>query len=343
MKYLQQFVTEFEYLMIDMKSTNHAIFFDQVNTHHVEDSIWAHTCMVFQQARQRNDEILDVTALFHDIGKCYCYEDKEDGKRRFSNHEGRSFFESLSCVSRMFNGDIEKTIKVLFNVANHGNLYRSKGLEDFKLKMSVFSKEYVTSLIAFVKCDFMGRITFDNKSFDLYNEVNNFYKEHDVVKTNVDYDRTMYVLIGLPGSGKSTFIQGTDCDVISRDEFIESMGEGDTYNEKFNNVDQEEVDKVFNRAYVDILRGDNDVIIDKTNLSKKSRRRFVADAKQRNMKKVAIISATSISECIERNTTRDGKNIPDYVISGMANRFTFPMGDEFDEVKIMINDKVYDM
>ena len=93
MTYILTFMEKYPDLVSLMKATEHNSSF------HAEGSVWTHTCMVYNYCRQTHpdNKILALTALLHDIGKCYVGFE-ENGKTRFTGHEGYSTFLAISIL-----------------------------------------------------------------------------------------------------------------------------------------------------------------------------------------------------------------------------------------------------
>lgn len=144
---------------------------------------------------------------------------------------------------------------------------------------------------------------------------------------------TLYTMVGLPGSGKSTFSKNhAECVVVSTDEIrAELFGDASV---------QAKSDEVFRIAFQRIaenLKNGKDVIFDATNVSVKSRKssfRF-------NAKHVAVYVSTDVAECKRRNANRDRK-VNENVIDRIASRLVIPTKAEgFDEI-IVIWEKLLD-
>lgn len=146
-----------------------------------------------------------------------------------------------------------------------------------------------------------------------------------------------YQLIGVPGSGKSTWIKNQvwakDCVVVSTDNHVENhaKAEGKTYNEVFENFMPTAVQLMADDVVKAREQG-KDIIWDQTSMSIASRR------KKFNMlpdyEHIAVVFATpEAGELARRLASRPGKNIPDRVIKSMLHNFDIPTEDEgFKEV-----------
>lgn len=150
---------------------------------------------------------------------------------------------------------------------------------------------------------------------------------------------SLWMLIGVPGSGKSTYRQTlpADATVLSTDDRIETVAvtAGKTYNDVFrDHISQAEKD-MYQAAMQAFARGD-DVIWDQTNLTKKTRAKkliMVPDEYQ----KIAVYFPTPDSDELKRRLdSRAGKTIPANILMGMASQLQKPSRDEgFDEIKVV--------
>lgn len=151
--------------------------------------------------------------------------------------------------------------------------------------------------------------------------------------------KTVYMLIGLPGTGKSTWIQNIKFDpdtyrVISSDDHIEAEARRQqrTYNDVFRGyiktatrLMNQDLQKAFD---------DNVKIIfwDQTNLTRKARQpkiRAIPD----DYKKVAVYIQPHIPEWLRRLRSRTEKTIPTEVLANMVKTLEPPSTDEgFDQI-----------
>lgn len=148
-----------------------------------------------------------------------------------------------------------------------------------------------------------------------------------------------YQLIGVPGSGKSTWIANQDwaidIPVVSTDNFVEKYAEsqGKTYSEVFDEYMPIAVKLMANQAA--ICQANNlDVIWDQTSTTLASRKRkFNA---LRNYEHIAVVFKTpEKDELARRLASRPGKSIPDHVMNKMIKYFEMPTEDEgFTEIWI---------
>jgi predicted kinase len=149
-----------------------------------------------------------------------------------------------------------------------------------------------------------------------------------------------YQLIGVPGSGKSTWIDTQDwalsCAKVSTDKWIEIYAKevGKTYSEVFADFMPTAVDLMAKEVVAAREMG-RDIIWDQTSVSVKSRKRkfqMLPDYQH-----IAVVFTTpEHKELMRRLMNRPGKDIPDHVIASMIASFEMPTQDEgFSEIRVV--------
>jgi len=142
----------------------------------------------------------------------------------------------------------------------------------------------------------------------------------------------VYVLIGVPGSGKSTWISqqewAKNCVVVSTDDFVEDYARecGSTYNEVFDDYMPTAV-KLMTDKVVRAREAGKDIIWDQTSTTVKSRKRkfnMLPDYEH-----IAVVFPTPEKEELARRlASRPGKNIPNHVMRTMIDGFEMPTEEE---------------
>ena len=148
---------------------------------------------------------------------------------------------------------------------------------------------------------------------------------------------TVYVLVGVPGSGKSTWIQNQDwardCVVVSTDAFVEqeAQRQGRTYNEVFDDYMPTAV-KLMADQVVEAREAGQDIVWDQTSTTVASRKKKFNMLP--NYHAVAVVFPTPEPAELERRlASRPGKSIPWNVMQGMISGFKTPTEQEgFDEI-----------
>lgn len=146
-----------------------------------------------------------------------------------------------------------------------------------------------------------------------------------------------YQLVGVPASGKSTWIKNQDwskdCAIVSTDMWVELEAErvGKTYSEIFDEYMPHAVKLMAN--HVELARDKGmDIIWDQTSTSVKARARKFNMLP--NYEHIAVVFKTPEKEELARRlASRPGKNIPEHVMRSMIENFDVPTEDEgFKEI-----------
>jgi predicted kinase len=147
----------------------------------------------------------------------------------------------------------------------------------------------------------------------------------------------LHVLIGLPGTGKSTLTEKIadlpNIFVYSTDALIEEYAAamGWSYNFAFEKYVAQATKRMDEMLATAIAEG-KDVIWDQTNVAAKKRRSIVAKFPKNYFKEAIVITPPTLEEDVAeweyRLANRPGKVIPDFVMNSMKNNFTYPTADE---------------
>jgi predicted kinase len=146
-----------------------------------------------------------------------------------------------------------------------------------------------------------------------------------------------YQLVGVPASGKSTWIKSQDwalgLTIVSTDAFVEdyARAQGKTYSEVFVEYMPTAVNLMAEQVVFAREHG-HDIIWDQTSTTVKTR------ARKFNMlpdyEHIAVVFKTpKKDELARRLASRPGKNIPDFVMQNMIENFEMPSEEEgFKEI-----------
>lgn len=149
---------------------------------------------------------------------------------------------------------------------------------------------------------------------------------------------TLYVLVGVPGSGKTTWTahQKFDWDktvIVSTDRYVEQYARsvGKTYNEVFKDFMPTAVEMMTVTAR-QAFKDDKDVVWDQTSTTVKTRARKLRMAPE-HYTKIAVVFDVPRPELHAKFLDRPGKTIPEEVLCDMINKFAYPTVDEgFDRI-----------
>ncbi len=149
---------------------------------------------------------------------------------------------------------------------------------------------------------------------------------------------TIKILIGPPCSGKTFYVNKNALSnevVISRDAIIMELHPDLNYTEAYRVCNQKDVNRIFKERFDECVANGVSIIIDKTNLTSKTRKKLLAKVSV-DYTKIAILFDWDKKILLERNIKRnieEGKFISDKVFEDMINSFV-PIKDieGFDKV-----------
>ncbi len=134
--------------------------------------------------------------------------------------------------------------------------------------------------------------------------------------------KTAYIMMGIQGSGKSTFCAKYLSDVIRI------------------NLDTLHTRNKESLLIVDCQIKGVDYVVDNTNPTREDRARYILPAKNAGYHVVGYFMQSRLQECIRRNDLREGKaRIPSKAIAMTSNKLEMPSRSEgFDELYFVKND-----
>ena len=385
------FQVEYTNLANQMKASDHASSPDQPNPYHVEGSVWAHTMMVCQEAK--NDHKVNmISALLHDIGKPLARDvipfdapkPQPNGEERkntierggsegkmkthFRGHEGISFWYSIDPLQTLKSYGVitrEEMEEILTIVSLHGVLFnRIKDGEEHKPEQMthIFNTDdgddKFHRFVKQVRNDSLGRLYASdsgartevgaNLGVSIYNK-DTWLRNRKPESTKGTSTPFIHVLVGLPASGKSTWLKETfqeNVTVISKDNEIMKMGEElgiCEYTDVYKALTTEQHDETYAnviKTFQEAKKEKKDIVIDMTNMSKKSRNKWI-NGLGKHYKTKAWVFIASESMLVARNLLRsqqENKYIPEYVYENMMKSFIIPTTYEFDFVEFVHQD-----
>ena len=348
------FIDNFPDYYSDMLDSQHYVDRFQPNIFHSEGSIWTHTMMVMTwiESKYYSDEnpieqdyvVLITSGLLHDLGKPTCEEmneanDTKPIRNSFKGHEGVSVLYGIEVLKKLqedfpeiySDETIEFIIKVVgtHGVAIEGSNSRFRTLRE---KFRVADKKGAIRQV-------------DEGLFSQYSG----RKFSPIGK--IDDSKEVVFMVGVPCSGKSTYIKNNleGYIIVSRDTELmnwhksktnKDMSYSDVYKEVHNDNEMEsEFNNYFQHRLGEISKNYDKVVIDMTMMPMSSRRKMMNRFPKHSRK--CIVMMTDLVTLKERNMYRqqtEGKNIPDFVFLNMAKSFTYPVKEEgFVDIKLVIN------
>lgn len=137
---------------------------------------------------------------------------------------------------------------------------------------------------------------------------------------------TLYVMVGLPGSGKSYWAKSFNCPIVSSDTIRKELSGSED--------DQSVNGQVFGIARYrvrDYLSKNISCVFDATNITRKDRKSILKLAPE-GTTKIAVFVNTHIDKVYEQNASRS-RVVPTEVIEKMYNKLTPPsLSEGFDEI-----------
>jgi predicted kinase len=146
----------------------------------------------------------------------------------------------------------------------------------------------------------------------------------------------LYVLVGVPGSGKSTWIKNQPwalgLTVVSTDSFVEAYAhaQGKTYTEVFKDYMPTAVD-LMTQQVIRARELGHSIIWDQTSTTVATRAKKIRMLP--DYYKIAVVFETPSAELHAKMLDRPGKEIPDEIVQDMINKFEMPTTAEgFDQI-----------
>ncbi len=167
-------------------------------------------------------------------------------------------------------------------------------------------------------------------------------KLENVLNLPEDYSHhpVAYILIGLPGSGKSTWIRNkqnkNDFVIVSSDDEIDkyAKSQNKTYSEVFDEYIKIATSNM-NSNLINAIKNNQNIIWDQTNLSAKKRKGIISRL-PKHYEKIAVVFEVdddTLKDRLYNRTKTEGKYIPNSIIENMKRTYEPPTKEEgFDEI-----------
>lgn len=348
---------------------------EQNKEFHTEGNAFLHTkyvCHAMENILNRENVSKDsllyrqciMAALFHDIGKGETTEwdnEKETWVTKYHGAVGERITRKI-----LFNEDISLREKICYMVRHHMDLHYvidgENKINDSKLEKLSHGIVGLIPMLWLVEADMMGTgcyMNFHTKVFEkidlikkecrkldcLYHPSYFHYKTQFIKKWNDCNDAnevnstpfTVYIFVGFPGCGKSTYITNhfSNLKIISRDIIRCDLGIGGATINNGKKVigskeEEEKVSQIFNNELINCCKNRESCILDNTNLRYSYRKSYLQKIMKYNpfIRMVYIEAPDLLDDCIKRRKDE----IPQSAYERMYKSFDFPQLTECNEL-----------
>jgi putative nucleotidyltransferase with HDIG domain len=338
--------------------------------YHAEGNVLKHTKMVvealislseFRGLNEQDQHILIAAALMHDIGKPSTTTiNKVNGKTEISSPGHAVAGEKL--VRSMLYKELPAPFEIREQVAH---LVRYHSLPLWAIERNDPRKSIIQAslkadtrlLYILARADAMGKITDDHDEmflkielfkalcddYDCFGKPYSFKSNYgrflylnksDLSPDYVPFEDlkfTVFVMAGLPGSGKDTFIRNNlDVPVLSLDEIRRLHNISPTDRNKTGVVIQLAKERAKN-----YLRGKKSFVFNATNITREIRNRWLSIFLDYGARVKIIYLELPYEQLIERNQSREHA-VPEKAVEKMITKLEIPSPDEAHDIDLLI-------
>ena len=294
----------------------------------------------------RDKKILMLAALFHDIGKStttYFNEKENDWCCRSHGAEGEKITRNLIFDEKDIWLREEVCWLVRWHMEFHHFVDKSNEKKFSTLTALSNGNSSIEKLLWLNVADSYGSINDENTKESILDKIDVVkdmatmhgcykkpYQSHKKPKSTF----SMYIMIGVPGSGKDTYIQKflPNVETICRDDIREEITDGKVLGRKLmlDNVREGVVTDIVNSRIKKCCEEKKSFVINQTNMKKKYREQLKETALKYGTPSIVYvyIEPPSIETCKERR----GHGKWDSIIDNMWKNFEFPDRSECDEL-----------
>lgn len=321
--------------------------------------------------------VLVVASFLHDIGKAVTGELKEDGNWSFPNHAPKGGRIVRNLLWNEDIGIRESIVFFVRNHMKPSYIINSSNKERDMLKLAyetpfmphltTMRNLYLIKLADYRGCnrnpdaeddteealDFFKALSIDLRIWDSKIHSNDKYQINsgldlfryfnentgDILPTT-QYDDTefnVYIMCGISGSGKSTFIQNNEVlkslPIVSRDITRQNLGiiKYDGNKALGTKKQEKEVTKINDSLMAEHFKNKQSFVIDEMNIRKEYREKTISNIRKHNGKPILIyIEAPSLDEIFKRRESEISKK----VLREMRDYMAFPIPMETAELWI---------
>lgn len=325
---------------------------------HQEKNMLEHTKMVCDKMREYANSdphlygdlrlILMLSAMFHDLGKCRC-QNSEDG-RLLSN--GHPLISEKLCRLHLWDLEVVDRERICEIVRWH-DLYCSSDISDRKLKtkigqLSMWLFVHTDMLFKMFLADDHGSlkpVELEGGAQKMVNRIESLLKTekfHTIPNSKgkgISKEFEIYVMCGLPGSGKSTWCSENlkGLPVISRDTIREELGMTEKGVKFMGTPEQEDlVSKISDERALEYCKAGQSFVYDNMNSRERYRRSFYDKVKKfKPIMRYVYLEVTDLSVLEARRPEIASKG--PVVYKTMIEKMEFPRPDEYDTIEVFQN------
>lgn len=317
---------------------------------HSEGNAWIHTKKVVEKAIEFvhlenfvgfDSEVLILSALFHDIGKINTTFTDKDGKIHSYGHEKESDKITRRLLWEENVALREETCSCVRLHMECHNLKRMKQFSAFEKRINYLKTNALKfKILCFLHyCDIYGsdyNSELKNKDIENADWLINYATDYCSLKSLYRFyhkpSSYIQVMIGLPGSGKTTMVEKYKKDntvILSRDLIRIELGFCQNDEKIVGTKEQEnQVTEIFENRFINALKQNQDIIIDNINLRRSYRDRYKELAQGYNVYwSYVYLQAPNIEENYKRRPM-----ISKDVFDNMINKFNYPEPSEYDSL-----------
>ena len=349
-------------LSVNVKNIRHCREFavlkniKQTPKYHAEGNAWNHTLLVAKEMHNiinnqlsgispRDKRILMIAAACHDLGKATTtYWDTKENDWKCKNHGAVG----ERITRELLYDETDKWMReeicwlVRWHMDFHHFTEKNNNEKYSKLTALSQGNSSIEKLLWLNVADSLGSHSKENTRgsimarFDEIKEMaetyNCYRKPYQAFKNKSTFN--MYVMIGVPGSGKDTYIQKflPNLDTVCRDDIREELAYGEIRGNKLllDKTKEAMVTDIVNKRIQKLCTEKKSFIVNQTNMKKKYRTLLKETAFKYGIPNIIYIyvEAPSIDECKERR----GHGKWDGIIDRMWNEFEFPDRNECNEL-----------
>lgn len=328
--------THYMPLVNSMMNCSHHSFENQsLNPYHLEGDVWSHTLLTLEKAKDLN-KLIQFALLCHDIAKPD-FRNDSGGKVSFKGHELFSAYKSIP-IAKQFGFSKEEQLKIFQLIAYHTSILKKLDNDNCLPEVLAQHKghpDLFLDILSMTYADGLGRIMneYNNKLHyleDYFSGIFDTMTNQPLIKQ--DNQGTVTCLIGLPASGKSTYLKDNKINtknIIERDSIANELKI--PLGQKLNKKDKDSIFHTIENKKKVLVQNKEDIYIDMVNLLDRDRYQSLKNI-PRNYWFKAIIFVNDLETLKERNNSRDKKVPWDYINYQLRNS-SLPLFDEFDEIE----------